>query len=137
MNVLINIDVSDLNEGIGFYTRAFGLRVGRRFGAAGVELLGAPVPFFLLVKAPGSRPHPGAQERRVYRRHWTPVHLDIVVEHLESAIERATQAGATAEAPVRDEAWGRLALLADPFGHGFCLIEFKGRGYDEVATAVG
>jgi hypothetical protein len=24
--------------------------------------------------------------------------------------------------------------LADPFGHGFCLIEFTGRGYDEVAT---
>jgi lactoylglutathione lyase len=24
--------------------------------------------------------------------------------------------------------------LADPFGHGLCLIEFRGRGYDEIAT---
>jgi lactoylglutathione lyase len=38
---------------------------------------------------------------------------------------------------VRDAAWGRLALLADPFGHGFCLIEFKGRSYGEIATGEG
>ena len=25
-------------------------------------------------------------------------------------------------------------MLADPFGHGICLIEFVGRGYDEIAT---
>jgi len=30
--------------------------------------------------------------------------------------------------------WPRhIALMADPFGHGFCLIEFRGRGYDEIA----
>jgi hypothetical protein len=23
--------------------------------------------------------------------------------------------------------------MADPFGHGFCLIQFLGRGYDEIA----
>jgi hypothetical protein len=23
--------------------------------------------------------------------------------------------------------------MADPFGHGFCFIEFVGRGYDEIA----
>lgn len=27
-----------------------------------------------------------------------------------------------------------LALLADPFGNGFCLVESVGRGYDEIAT---
>lgn len=26
-----------------------------------------------------------------------------------------------------------IALLADPFGHGFGLVQFLGRGYDEVA----
>jgi hypothetical protein len=25
-------------------------------------------------------------------------------------------------------------MLADPFGHGICLIRFLGRGYDEIAT---
>jgi hypothetical protein len=27
----------------------------------------------------------------------------------------------------------RLALLADPFGNGFCLLQFTGRGYDAIA----
>jgi len=26
-----------------------------------------------------------------------------------------------------------LALMADPFGHGFCLLQFVGQGYDELA----
>jgi hypothetical protein len=25
-------------------------------------------------------------------------------------------------------------LLADPFGHGFCLLELVDRGYDEIAS---
>ncbi len=137
MDVLINIDVDDLDRAIAFYTGAFGLRIGRRFGAAGVELLGAGSPVYLLVKRPGTAPYPGSAEERAYRRHWTPVHLDIVVERLEPALERAVQAGARQEGPVQDAAWGRLALLADPFGHGFCLVEFKGRGYDEIATGRG
>jgi hypothetical protein len=29
--------------------------------------------------------------------------------------------------------WGRIARMADPFGHGICFIEFLGRGYDEIA----
>jgi hypothetical protein len=35
--------------------------------------------------------------------------------------------------PVQTHAWGRIALLADPFGNGFCLLQFTGRGYDEIA----
>jgi hypothetical protein len=31
-------------------------------------------------------------------------------------------------------AWGRIVHLGDPFGHGLCLIQFIGRGYDEIAT---
>ncbi|HEY6986285.1 MAG TPA: VOC family protein, partial [Rhodanobacteraceae bacterium] len=38
------------------------------------------------------------------------------------------------EGEVRTARWGRIATLADPFGHGFCLIEFLNRGYDEIAT---
>lgn len=37
------------------------------------------------------------------------------------------------ERPVRTAVWGKIALLADPFGHGLCLIEFLNRGYDEIA----
>jgi predicted enzyme related to lactoylglutathione lyase len=35
---------------------------------------------------------------------------------------------------VRTHVWGRIAVLSDPFGNGFCLIQFLNRGYDEIAT---
>lgn len=43
-------------------------------------------------------------------------------------------AGAVPEAPVQSRKWGRRALLADPFGHGFCLVQFTGRGHDELVA---
>lgn len=133
MNVLINIDVNDLARATEFYTGAFGWRVGRRFGEDGVELLGATAPVYLLAKGTGTPPFPGAAGR-AYTRHWTPVHLDVVVEDLKPALERALAHGARLEHPPREAAWGRIAVLSDPFGHGFCLIQFLGRGYDEIAT---
>lgn len=133
MDLLVNIDVDDLERAIGFYTGAFDLRVGRRFGADAVELLGATAPIYLLEKASGSPAGSGFDRRRDYARHWTPVHLDIVVADIAGSVERAVKAGATLEEPVRSQNWGQLALMADPFGNGFCLVQFVGRGYDEIA----
>jgi Glyoxalase-like domain len=45
-------------------------------------------------------------------------------------------AGATLAGDVQTSSWGRLALMADPFGHGFCLVQFVGKGYDAIATHV-
>lgn len=67
---------------------------------------------------------------RDYERHWTPLHLDWVVDDIEAAVARAVAAGATLEQSVRERRWGRIAVLADPFGHGFCLIQFSSEGYD-------
>jgi catechol 2,3-dioxygenase-like lactoylglutathione lyase family enzyme len=133
MDLLINVDVESLPEAIAFYTSALGLRVGRRFDDSFVELVGAAAPIYLLVKAEGTAPSPSAVETRTYRRHWTPVHLDFVVPDIEAAVLRATTAGARLEQPVSDHAYGKLAVLADPFGHGFCLIQFEGGGYDAIA----
>ncbi|WP_437970927.1 VOC family protein [Sorangium sp. So ce260] len=133
-DLLVNIDVPEIEPAIAFYTRAFGLRVGRRFGGGFVELLGAAAPIYLLEKPAGSAPAAGASPRD-YRRHWTPVHLDFVVDDLEAAGRRAQAAGAVPEADIEVAAWGRMLRLADPFGHGVCLLEFTGRGYDEIATS--
>ena len=132
---LINIDVGDLERAVAFYTAALGLKVGRKLGPSAVELLGAGSPIYLLEKAAGSPAGPATDERRRYGRHWTPVHLDFVVADVEAAVERTVGAGASLEVPTATHAWGRIAQLADPFGHGLCLIEFIGRGYDEIATA--
>ena len=134
MDLLVNIDVSDLDPAVHFYTTAFDLKVSRRFGADGVELSGGSAPIYLLVKAAGSAASPRTDQVRDYRRHWTPVHLDVVVQDVEAAVQRALDAGAILEKPVRSSTWGKLALMADPFGNGFCLVQFVGKGYDEIAT---
>lgn len=131
-DLLVNIDVDDLPRAEAFYRAAFGLAVGRRFGADAVELVGAPVPLYLLAKPAGSRAMAASEQARDYRRHWTPVHLDLVVEDLDAALARALAAGAALEGEPRTLAWGRIAALADPFGHGFCLVQFLGRGYDAL-----
>jgi predicted enzyme related to lactoylglutathione lyase len=132
--ILINIDVDDLDRAVAFYASLLELKVGRRFGAAGVELVGGSAPLYLLVKAAGTATSPAGGERRRYARHWTPVHLDFAVPDLDKAVAAAVAAGATQDEAPETHAWGRIAHMADPFGHGFCLIQFVGRGYDEVAT---
>jgi predicted enzyme related to lactoylglutathione lyase len=130
---LVNLDVDDLGKAIAFYAAAFDLRVGRRFGHAAVEMLGGTAPIYLLAAKPGSLANTAGDVRK-YERHWTPVHLDFVVANIDAAVEKAVAAGATLEKPAVRNTWGKLAVLADPFGHGFCFIQFLGRGYDEIAT---
>ena len=56
--LLVNIDVDDLERAVAFYTAAFGLTVGRRFGALAVELTGGTAPIYLLLKPDGSPASP-------------------------------------------------------------------------------
>ena len=133
MNLLVNIDVDDLEKATRFYCDGLGLTVGRRFDGW-TELIGAAAPIYLLPKAAGTPISPLAQQKRDYRRHWTPVHLDFVVQDIRAAVERAQAAGAMLEQDVGTHAYGLLALLADPWGNGFCLLQFTGRGYDEISV---
>ena len=135
VDALINIDVDDLAKATSFYRGALGLSVGRHFGNDAIELLGASSTIYLLAKPAGSAASKSTAQRRDYARHWTPVHLDYVVPDIDAAVERARAAGAVLEGKVHTHKWGRIALMADPFGNGFCLIQFLGRGYDEIATA--
>lgn len=130
-NFIVNIDVPDLAAAEAFYLAAFGLRIGRRLGTGAVELLGGPTPLYLLQNEAGSAATEDGDVRD-YARHWTPLHLDWVVEDIDAALMRAVAAGAMLEQPVRERRWGRIAVLADPFGHGFCLIQFSGEGYDAL-----
>jgi len=132
MRLLVNIDVPDLVSAEAFYTAAFGLRRGRRFGDDALELIGGDIPLYLLHKHAGTIGAGAAA--RDYLRHWTPVHADVVVDDLDEALIRAVAAGAIQEGAVREAGWGRIVQLADPFGHGWCLLQFLGRGYDEIAT---
>jgi predicted enzyme related to lactoylglutathione lyase len=130
----INIDVDDLEKAVAFYAAAMELVPVRRFGGSAVELAGAEVPVFLLEKAAATPPFPEAATRRDYARHWTPVHVDFLVEDIELAIGRAVNAGARAESEIESYGWGRMALMGDPFGNGFCLIQLDAAGFAAMAT---
>ncbi|NPC56629.1 VOC family protein [Caenimonas soli] len=138
MEIRICIDVDDLERGIAFYTQGLGLRMGRRLGNDWVELLGAGSTIDLLANAADTAPlgesHP---QRRDYARHWTPIHLDFVVTELDGVVQKLVSQGATLERPIQERKWGRMANLADPFGHGLDLLEFRGRGYDELLSPGG
>ena len=135
VNLLVNIDVDDLEKAVSFYVRGLGLKPGRQLGARAREMIGASCAIYLLENAASTLPFPVATSSRDYRRHWTPVHLDFEVEDIDTAVPRALSAGAALEGKVEERPWGRLARMADPFGNGFCLLQFQGRGYDEMAEA--
>ena len=121
-------------QAIRFYEAAVGLRLSRLlFGDTVAEMIGASSPIYLIAKPEYSAPIPEPGPGRTYQRHWTPVHLDFVVDNLGKAIEKAEKAGAKLETRPQSFAWGTLATLSDPFGHGLCLLQWSGTGYDEVA----
>lgn len=110
MKLLLNIDVDHLGHAEAFYATAFGLHVHRRFGDQVIEMLGGDVPIYLLHKPAGSLGVVG--QTRHYARHWTPMHFDVVVDHLETALDRALAAGAVQEGAIRSAA--RVASSSSP-----------------------
>ena len=134
LTFLVNIDVEDVDKAIRFYADALGLTLHRRlFSDMVAEMHGGPAPLYLLQKAQGSSPSASTAQVRDYRRHWSPVHLDFVVAEIDTAVERALHAGATIEGGVQRFAWGRIAVMSDPFGNGFCLLQWIGAGYDDAS----
>ena len=90
------------------------------------ELSGASSTIYLLQKARGHRGRAGQPViERDYQRHWTPVHFDLVVPDVDAAAARAIAAGARQETGHVDWRGSRCISFSDPFGHGFCFIEFE------------
>jgi predicted enzyme related to lactoylglutathione lyase len=124
VRLIVNVDVDDLEKAVEFYRRAIGLTLTRRlFEDSTAEMRGASSTIYLAVKPAGSSPAPGTISERDYRRHWTPVHMDFVVDDIEAAVTRAEEAGATLERGINTYGSFKEATLSDPFGNGFCLLE--------------
>jgi len=55
------------------------------------------------------------------------------VRPADAAVARLLQHGEVVlDMPVNNRAWGRIAGLADPFGLGIDLLQFTGRGCDDI-----
>jgi predicted enzyme related to lactoylglutathione lyase len=129
MRLLINIDVPDLDIAVAFYEAAVGLTLSRLIDGDVAELVGASSVLYLLRKPPGSAASSAAAATRQYTRHWTPVHIDFVVDSIEEAAKRAILAGARQESACVEWMGSKCITFSDPFGHGFCFIEFSGQTY--------
>lgn len=129
MRLIVNIDVPDIAAAIAFYTAALGLRHNRTLDGDVAELVGASSVIYLLQNDAGSSPGKAIPAVRDYARHWTPVHMDFVVDDLDAAVKRAVNAGAVRQGDKVDWKGSRCVTFADPFGHGFCLIRFEGGDY--------
>lgn len=125
VSVSVSIDVPKLGEGVRFYSEAFGFSQVAQPAPGVVVLKLGPMSICLLEKKSGTKPSPNTKDLRSYKRHWTPVHLDIHVSDLSAARARAVQAGAVEEQVFENPEHGSAAFCSDPFGHGFCLIESK------------
>lgn len=131
MRMLVNIDVPELSRAIEFYSAALGLKHSRTLDEDVAELTGASSVIYLLQNASDSKVASTLSEARRYSRHWTPVHIDFVVDDIEEATKRALCAGATRESERVEWKGSKCITFSDPFGHGFCLIEFMGEMYSE------
>lgn len=125
MKLIINIDVPELAPAIDFYCRALGVTHTRSMDHDTAELVGASATIYLLQKPDGSPAVQSPAIGRDYRRHWTPVHFDLVVPDVDAAAGRALAAGAKRESGHLDWRGSRCLSFSDPFGHGFCFIQFE------------
>lgn len=132
MKTIINIDVPELERAIDFYSRALGLRLNRRIDADVAELTGASSVIYLLRNPSGSTPVSSTSLARDYARHWTPVHIDFVVDDVDQAAAKAIAAGANRESECVEWYGSKRITLSDPFGHGFCFIAFDGKTYTDA-----
>jgi PhnB protein len=109
------LSVHDAERALVFYAKAFGAKeVSERIpwegkiGHAEIEIEGAHVML--------------ADEFPIYNKSprtlgGTPVIIHVDVKDVDSFFERALAAGATVLQPIKDEPYGRICKLQDPFGH--------------------
>lgn len=121
VKVSICIDVPDLSAAAAFYCDALGCSV-QKLQASHSTLSAGGVTMQLLLKEAGTAATVDGGLRS-YERHWTPVHLDFD-DDLDSAMALVRRGGGTVESVQRGD-WGGMAICADPFGNGFCLVSIQ------------
>ena len=124
MKVSVSIDVPNLRIATSFYVDALGCAKLRDQGDTMVVLSGGNVDIYLIEREEATNPAAAVSSSlsRSYNRHWTPVHLDFLVDDVETAVQSVLSAGGVREGG-EEGSWGAIAHCADPFGNGFCVIK--------------
>ena len=126
MKLEICIDVDDVTRAVEFYGLGLGFEVVKHEADWARLELGEQT--FWIMKIPAG---PSGRITRDYARHWTPVHLDLVVDDVHEAVARAVAAGGRLDGEIRRQAEpggsaSDVANLSDPAGNGVDLIQRHG-----------
>ncbi|SNT09167.1 hypothetical protein SAMN06265795_113103 [Noviherbaspirillum humi] len=122
MKVTVSIDVPSIEEGLAFFSAAFGFGETARPHPGYAVLTAGETTIGLLAKPAGTSPAKDSDDVRKYQRHWTPVHIDFRVADFEATLKKALDAGAISEQVHRVPGYPPVAFCSDPFGHGFCIV---------------
>lgn len=118
--ISISIDVAEMEKASLFYSEALGCKKVRN--GDDITVLSADnATIYLLKKESGTNPLLSGTATRNYERHWTPVHLDFVVDNIDEVLALVLKNGGSHEGGESGD-WGSIAYCSDPFGNGFCLV---------------
>jgi catechol 2,3-dioxygenase-like lactoylglutathione lyase family enzyme len=115
----LNVEVGNLEQAIGFYTKLLGIE-GRRQPGARCYFDCGPVNLSVIDVSSHAAPHPAAKA------------LYFTLRELEPAFERAKELGCLSEESVHDapgggivvRPWGERSFYAvDPWGNPLCFVE--------------
>lgn len=115
----VSIDVSNMEQAIEFYTQALGCEFKTKYTDHWQVVTAGSLDLHIQQKEAGTVA--AADHLRDYNRHWTPVHLDFIVDDIKPSCKAVEQFGGTVEKQQFSEI-ADIANCADPFGNGFDLI---------------
>jgi len=121
--ISICIDVSEMEKAILFYTKALGCDLIEKKQQY-TELAIDGVTLYLSENAAGSNPLMNGDSVRNFDRHWTPIHLDFHVDDIKQCVATVVELGGVKEGEKSGD-WGTAAFCADPFGNGFCVMQYN------------
>ncbi|HEX2034111.1 MAG TPA: VOC family protein [Chloroflexota bacterium] len=121
-----SLTLSDAGAAIEFYKRAFGAEELGRMPSPDGKVLHAELKIGdSRIMLADEFPDMGSC-RAPQSLGGTSISLHIYVEDVDTAFQRAVEAGATVTMPVQDTFWGdRYGSLVDPFGHAWSLATHK------------
>ena len=120
------IMVSDARRAIDWYAQALGARrlgepVVNSDGTIGHAELGIGDAVLMLAEASGLWPDVPVRAPDHPATFSHSLHLE--VDDVDAVIERAALGGAAVERPPADQFYGRSAVIIDPFGHRWILLQ--------------
>ncbi|NER83023.1 MAG: lactoylglutathione lyase [Leptolyngbya sp. SIO1D8] len=117
--VSVSIDVENLEQAVVFYTNALGCKHKVKYTKQWEVITLGELDIHIQEKKVGTTA--AGTEVRHYDRHWTPVHLDFGVTDVRQACDIVEKYGGRIESQSFSDG-ADIAVCADPFGNGFCLI---------------